>query len=77
MALDAELFALVEREGFKTSMTVVAPRYSLPSRPYFSPKTLPDFKTEVDEKLKKYCTTLNFWRLLRTYGRIPTTMLHL
>ena len=30
IALDAEPFALVEKEGFKTLMAVVAPRYSLP-----------------------------------------------
>ena len=77
MVLDAETLALVEREGFKTLMAVVAPCYSLSSRPYLLQTALPNLKTKVKEKLEKYYTTLNFWPLLRTYVLIPITMLHL
>ena len=53
MVLDAETLALVEREGFKTLMAVVAPCYSLSSRPYLSQTALPNLKTKVKEKIRK------------------------
>ena len=42
MALDAEPFALVEREGVKTLMAIVAHSYSLTSCTYFSRTALPN-----------------------------------
>lgn len=38
MAIDAEPFGIVEREGFRKLMSVLAPQYSIPHRTHFSLK---------------------------------------
>ena len=52
MALDAEPFALVEREGFKALMKEIAPKYPLPSRKYFSENIIPQLYDEVKGQVK-------------------------
>lgn len=50
MALDAEPFSIVEREGFSQLIKHLAPNYPLPRRTYFENKALP----ELYEKLKHF-----------------------
>ena len=56
MALDAEPFALVERQGFKELMKIALPKYTLPSRKYFSENLLPKMYEETKEKVSKLLT---------------------
>jgi hypothetical protein len=53
MALDAEPFAIVEREGFRNLMEVVSPQYVLPSRKYFSEKAMPALHSKIKEAVEK------------------------
>jgi hypothetical protein len=53
MALDAEPFAVVDREGFRNLMEVVAPQYVIPSRKYFSEKAMPALHAQVKEAVEK------------------------
>ena len=46
MAKDAEPFRLVEREGFKDLIGLLAPSYVLPSRTYFSRTLMPKMYDE-------------------------------
>jgi hypothetical protein len=48
MALDCQPFSIVEDEGFKRLMKLVAPKYALPSRKYFSSTLL----TEMYDHLR-------------------------
>lgn len=55
IALDAEAFALVERQGFKRLIKFLVPQYPLPCRTYFSEKIIPELyenlKIHIREKL--------------------------
>lgn len=53
MALDAEPFALVEREGFRRLIHSIAPKYPLPCRTYFSRKVMPEYCKELKRKVKE------------------------
>jgi hypothetical protein len=53
MALDAEPFALVEREGFKRLISTVVPRYSMPCRTRFSRKVMPEMHAEIASKIRE------------------------
>lgn len=68
MALDAEPFALVEREGFKNLISHLAPKYELPSRKYFSETIIPtmyeDLKKAIETELqaaKNVSFTTDIW----------------
>jgi len=56
MALDAEPFSIVERNGFIRLMNYICPRYKIPSRRYFSDIMMPNIyenlKGKVKDKLK-------------------------
>lgn len=61
-------FTLVEREGFSNLMKHLVPRYSLPSRTYFSRTLMPEIykeiRTQVEVKLStaKYISfTTDIW----------------
>ena len=47
IALDAEPYLIVERDGFKKLMKTVAPQYTIPSRKTFSDKVVPEIYTDV------------------------------
>lgn len=55
MSLDMRPFSVVENEGFKYLLSVLEPRYALPSRAHFSqnmlPKLLEKTKAKVEEGL--------------------------
>ncbi len=55
MALDMRPFSVVENEGFKYLLSVLEPRYLLPSRAHFSQNVLPKLqekkKAKVEERL--------------------------
>lgn len=53
MALDAEPFALVEREGFRKCMAVAVPKYPLPCRTHFSRKVMPEMCDELISTIKQ------------------------
>lgn len=57
MTLDAEPFALVEREGFSKLLKYIVPRYNLPSRTYFSRTLMPEIYKEIRAQVEaKLCT---------------------
>jgi BED zinc finger len=62
MALDCQPFSVVEDEGFRRLMNLVAPRYSLPSRRYFYDNVLTDMherlRVKVGEALASSCEFL-------------------
>ena len=57
MALDIQLYSIVEDVGFKFLVGLLEPRYIMPSRKYFSEKIIPDMyitvrarvQSEIDE----------------------------
>ncbi len=51
MALDMRPFSVVENDGFTHLLSVLEPRYQLPSRPHFSQNVLPHLYSEVRAKL--------------------------
>lgn len=51
MAVDGEPYMLVERPGFRDLLTVLAPRYVIPSRTYFSSKVVPELYDQVKIKV--------------------------
>lgn len=64
MALDAEPFALVEREGFSNLLKHIVPRYNLPSRTYFSRTLMPEIykeiRAQVETKLMSTAKYISF-----------------
>lgn len=52
MALDAEPFSIVERNGFIRLMNHLCPRYKIPSRRYFSDTMMPNIYENLKEKVK-------------------------
>jgi hypothetical protein len=42
IALDIQPFSLVEDEGFVRLIKLLQPKYTIPSRPHFSQKLLPE-----------------------------------
>lgn len=59
MALDCQPFSVVEDKGFRQLMKLVAPKYVLPSRRYFSENILNDMyddvRLKVEEALSSSC----------------------
>ncbi len=53
MALDMRLFSVVENDGFTHLLSVLEPRYQLPSRLHFNQNVLPHLYSEVRAKLVK------------------------
>lgn len=53
MALDAEPFTLVEREGFRRLLQHLAPQYPIPSHTYFSQKILPELYARLQAYIRK------------------------
>ena len=51
IALDAEPYSLVEREGFKNLMKHLAPRYVMPHRTYFSNTVIPQIYDNLSNQL--------------------------
>ncbi len=51
MAPDMRPFSVVENDGFTHLLSVLEPRYQLPSRPHFSQNVLPPLYNEVRAKL--------------------------
>ncbi len=51
MAPDMRPFSVVENDGFTHLLSVLEPRYQLPSRPHFSQNMLPPLYSEVRAKL--------------------------
>nr|XP_012218835.1 PREDICTED: zinc finger BED domain-containing protein 4-like [Linepithema humile] len=52
IALDAEPFNIVERNGFIRLMNHLCPRYKIPSRKYFSDTMMPNIYENIKEKVK-------------------------
>lgn len=52
IALDAEPFSIVERNGFIRLMNHLCPRYKIPSRRYFSDTMMPNIYNNLEEKVK-------------------------
>ncbi len=53
LTLDMRPFSVVENDGFTHLLSVLEPRYQLPSRPHFSQNVLPHLYSEVRAKLVK------------------------
>ena len=53
MALDCQPFSIVEDEGFKRLMKLVAPKYVLPSRRHFAETVLTDMYDSLRKKVEK------------------------
>ena len=51
MAIDSQLFSIVEDIGFVRLMANVCPRYSMPSRKYFAEKIIPDMYSTIKARL--------------------------
>ncbi len=60
MALDMRPFSVVENDGFTHLLSVLEPRYQLPSRPHFSQNVLPPLYSEVRAKLVKDLSNAKF-----------------
>ncbi len=60
MALDMRPFSVVENDGFTHLLSVLEPRYQLPSRPHFSQNVLPHLYSEVRAKLVKDMSNAKF-----------------
>ncbi len=60
MALDMRPFSVVENDGFTHLLSVLEPRYQLPSRPHFSQNVLPHLYSEVRAKLVKDLSNAKF-----------------
>ncbi|XP_046753087.1 zinc finger BED domain-containing protein 4-like [Diprion similis] len=56
IALDAEPFALVEREGFGRLIRHLAPQYPLPSRTYFSQNVMPNIYEKLRSTIQQTLT---------------------
>lgn len=57
MALDAEPFAFVEREGFSRLIQHLAPQYPMPSRTYFSQNVMPKLYEKLRSTIQKTLAT--------------------
>ncbi|KAL0202013.1 hypothetical protein M9458_000031 [Cirrhinus mrigala] len=60
MALDMRPFSVVENDGFTHLLSVLEPRYQLPSRPHFSQNVLPQLYSEVRAKLVEDLSNAKF-----------------
>ncbi len=60
MVLDLRPFSVVENDGFTHLLSVLEPRYQLPSRPHFSLNVLPHLYSEVRAKLVKDLNNAKF-----------------
>jgi len=52
IATDNQLFSVVHDTGFSRLVKTLEPRYTLPSRKYFSETVVPDIKAKIDIMLK-------------------------
>ncbi len=57
MALDMRPFSVVENEGFKYLLSVLEPRYLLPSRAHFSQNVLPKLQEKTKAKVEERLST--------------------
>lgn len=57
MALDMRPFSVVDNEGFKYLLSVLEPRYLLPSRAHFSQNVLPKLKEKTQVKVEEGLST--------------------
>ncbi len=57
MALDMQPFSVVENEGFKYLLSVLEPRYLLPSRAHFSQNVLPKLQEKMKAKVEEGLST--------------------
>ncbi len=53
MALDMRPFSVVKNEGFKYLLSVLEPRYLLPSRAHFSQNVLPKLQEKTKAKVEE------------------------
>ncbi len=60
MAPDMWPFSVVENDGFTHLLSVLEPRYQLPSRPHFSQNVLPHLYSEVRAKLVEGLSNAKF-----------------
>lgn len=60
MALDAEPFTLVEREGFLNLIKYIVPRYNVPSRTYFSRTLMPEIYKEIRVQVEAKLSTAKY-----------------
>lgn len=60
MALDAEPFSLVEREGFTRLIRSLAPQYPLPNGEYFSKNMMPRVNEALRGKIREILSTAWF-----------------
>ena len=51
IATDNQLFSVVRDTGFSCLMKTLEPRYTLPSREYFTETVVPDIKAKIDMML--------------------------
>ena len=51
IALDNQLFSIVDDLGFKNLVRVLEPRYNLPSRRYFAEVIIPDMYQQIKERV--------------------------
>ncbi len=57
MALDMRPFSVVKNEGFKYLLSVLEPRYLLPSRAHFSQNVLPKLQEKTKAKVEEGLST--------------------
>lgn len=51
MAVDSQLFSIMEDMGFLCLMANVCPKYTMPSRKYFTEKIIPDMYSTIKARL--------------------------
>lgn len=77
IVLDAQPMSVVEDEGFRRLLEHLEPRYSLPSRKYFSDAALPELYKEVCEHVSKEIKAMSFTTDIWSSAVCPMSLLSL